>query len=390
MPVDRLTILWDKYLADDMSPTERHEFKGLCEDPAYQEKLEELALSVFENERFSVVQGIVSDKESVFLEIMKREKASQAPVRSMTRSRRILRWTWAAAVLLLAVGAWLWSPQPQKKRPVVVNSSVDADIAPGKDGAILTLANGSKVLLDSIKNGVVALHAGATAKLVNGTLTYETTGANWGYNTVSTPRARHFHLVLPDGTEVWLNSVSSIRYPTSFTGNRRDVSITGEVYFEVAHNSEMPFYVIVNNKATVEVKGTHFNINAYDNESSINTTLLEGRVNVVAMGYSAILKPGEQAKATATKMTIDHSADIDKVMAWKNGVFNFEDVSLKDAMKQLERWYDIDVIYEGEIPDIYFTGKLSKDISLNGLLKLLEDAKVHFRMEPNRRLVVTQ
>ncbi|OQP57219.1 hypothetical protein A3860_11710 [Niastella vici] len=395
MSVDRLTILWEKYLADNMSAEERTEFKILGADPACQKKLEELMLSVFENEPFAATNDLEKDRELIFQEIMMKAGNEQAPVKKLKPAYRILRWSpAAAAVLLLMVVSWFWISRRENTRSVVAVTA-PADIAPGKDGAILTLANGSQVLLDSIKSGVVALQGGATAKIVNGSLVYESTGAGWVYNTVSTPRGRHFHLTLPDGSEVWLNSISSVRYPTSFTGAKRAISITGEAYFEVAHNAKMPFIVNVDDKASVEVLGTHFNVNAYENEAGIKTTLLEGRVKVVkretGKEESGILKPGEQAVlASHSPLIIDHSPNLEQVMAWKNGLFNFEDLSLKEAMKQLERWYDIDVVYEGAIPEIYFTGKMNRDIPLSGVLKLLEDAKVHFRMEGNRRLVVIQ
>jgi len=396
MPVDRLTILWEKYLADEMSQEERTEFIQLGAHPSCKQKLEELIGDVFESNRFSTATGVTGNKDLIFQEIMRKAESDQPAKKMLPRIQRIARWSWAAAILLFGVGAWFWFAHKEKRQPVVVTAT-PADISPGKDGAVLTLANGTQVLLDSVKDGIVALQGDAKAQVVNGSLVYESTGTNWVYNTVSTPRGRHFHVTLPDGSNVWLNSVSSVRYPTSFTGPKREVVITGEAYFEVAHNTQMPFIVNVNNKVSVEVRGTHFNINSYENETGIKTTLLEGSVKVedhqsaTGNGRSAVLKPGEQAIASVNSpFTIDHSPNLEQVMAWKNGVFNFEDLSLKDAMRQLERWYDIDVVYEGAVPGIYFTGKMSRDINLDGVLTLLRDANVHYRMEANRRLIVTQ
>ncbi|WP_205513410.1 FecR family protein [Longitalea arenae] len=338
------------------------------------------------------------------------------------------RWLAAASILLvLGVGIYFLvntrSPQP-------VASSTE--ILPGKDGAILTLADGSKVLLDSIQNGVVAMQGGTRAKIVDGTLIYEGRGSEVVYNIMSTPKARKFHIILPDGTEAWLNSASSIRYPTTFTGTERRVTVTGEVYFEVAKNEKMPFRLNVNDKAEIEVLGTHFNVKAYENDSLINTTLLEGSIAIsVATGQhqqtglssqpgkkgrmesreKLILKPGQQAQILVGEkkmqvkaalsaaqntaggeagagVTVINNTDTAKVMAWKNGVFDFNDITFEDGMHQLERWYDIEVVYEKGIPtDIELNGKLSKDIALNDLVIILEKIGVQCRLE-GRKLYI--
>jgi ferric-dicitrate binding protein FerR (iron transport regulator) len=210
------------------------------------------------------------------------------------------------------------------------------------------------------------------------------------YNTVSTPNGGQYQIILPDGTRVWLNAASSIRFPTSFARERK-VTMTGEAYFEVAHNAQLPFVVNVNDKEEVTVLGTHFNINAYDNEKAIRTTLLQGSVKVgnrqsaVGNRQSAILKPGEQAVLIASPftpprragiehspLTIDHSPDLDKVLAWKNGLFNLSGADLKDFMHQVERWYDVTVHYEGAVPNMEFQGKLNRAVPSFGYYRLPE------------------
>jgi len=270
------------------------------------------------------------------------------------------------------------------------------DIPPGMAGAILTLADGSQVALDSIKNGVVALQGGAIAKVVNGALVYEGNATEPMYNTISTPNGRCFRLALSDGTQVWLNAGSSIRYPTVFAGNERRVEITGEAYFEVVKNKMKPFRLSVNNREEVEVLGTHFNINAYDNEDAITTTLIEGAIKVGGlpseMGKQVMLKPGQQAQVggsvNGVEIKVINNADMAKVMAWKNGVFDFQEASLAEVMRQLERWYDIEVVYEKGVPDIHFIGKMSKGLSLKSVLKGLNESEVHFRMEGRRLIIV--
>ena len=321
------------------------------------------------------------------------------------------RWWWAAAsiIVLLSIGTYLLTKTRSPQRVAEVTK-----ILPGKDGAILTLANGSQLLLDTIKNGIIALQGGTTARIVNDTLIYEGRGSEAVYNVISTPKARKFHLILPDGTKAWLNSASSVRYPTVFTGNERRVTVTGEVYFEVAKNKKMPFRLNVNNQAEIEVLGTHFNVKAYDNEPVINTTLLEGIVRVTRNAEHVTLHPGQQAqiivgeqkmqvngkqskdslaqKATGQKTSpgvkVINDTDIDKVMAWKNGVFDFNNIAFDDAMYQLERWYDIQVVYEKGIPtDIELSGKITKDVTLNDLVTILEKIGVKCRLEGRKLLI---
>lgn len=301
----------------------------------------------------------------------------------------------AAAVLIITISFFIRSIL---QKPVPVNTSTEkpiaatTDIAPGSQGAVLTLADGRKVVLDSLGNGTISLQTGAEVRLKDGRLVYDPVAATeeqMVYNSISTPKGRQFQLILPDGTKVWLNAASSLKYPTHFSGNERKVEIKGEAYFEVAKNAQKPFIVTLPQGAEVRVSGTHFNINAYDNEPAMKTTLLEGSVKVSAIGnaQSAMLKPGEQAVLTADSRFTIAGADVEKVMAWKNGVFNFEDATLQEVMHQLERWYDIEVVYETGIPKLEFVGKMGRDLSLSNVLRGLEISKVHCRLE-GRKLIV--
>jgi ferric-dicitrate binding protein FerR (iron transport regulator) len=300
-------------------------------------------------------------------------------------------WMAAAAVLLLSAGSYLWrmnrSSQPvaQSKAP-----AAHIDVAPGKQGAILTLADGRTVVLDSMGNGVIATQNGSKVLLKNGQLAYHKEGTattEAAYNTVTTPKGRQFQVALPDGTRVWLNAASSLRYPTLFTGKERKVEITGEAYFEVAANPAMPFRVKVNKTTDIEVLGTQFNINSYTDEANMNATLLEGSVQVVRDGEKALLHPGQQAQVSG-QIKIVSNVNVEKVVAWKNGVFDFQDANLEEVMRQLERWYDIDVIYKKGIPKLEFIGKMGRDLSLSAVLNGLQMSKVHFRLEEGRRLIV--
>ncbi|QEC44124.1 FecR family protein [Pseudobacter ginsenosidimutans] len=325
---------------------------------------------------------------STQLEQFIQEQKTTSPGRIL----RMNKWKWIAASVIFVLGIGAYLLMENRNGPQEPVASVNAaQIQPGRDGAILTLADGSRLSLDSVRNGIVALQDGVTAKVVNGALVYEGKGNRILYNTMSTPKGRQYQLTLPDGSKVWLNAASSIKYPTAFTGQERNVQISGEAYFEVAKNSSQPFRVTVDNGMKVAVLGTSFNINAYQDDNNSYTTLIDGAVRVTAAqsGNSTILKPAQQAvQANGSALTLNSNVDVEKVMAWKNGVFNFENASLEHVMKEIERWYDIDVIYKNGIPDIKFWGKITRDVPLSGMLIALEKTKVHFKMENNRTLVV--
>jgi transmembrane sensor len=191
---------------------------------------------------------------------------------------------------------------------------------------------------------------------------------------------------LEDGTGVWLNAASSIKYPTAFTGNERRVEITGEAYFEVAHNADKPFRVTFNEQ-TVEVLGTHFNINAYADEPAAKTTLLEGKVKLTNKAQSAMLLPGQEAVLVTNGYQVKE-ADLEQAMAWKNGIFYFDNTDVKTIMRQVARWYNVQVEYEGKVTDYKFAGDLRRNTNLANVLQILEQAGIHFRME-GRKLIVT-
>ena len=299
------------------------------------------------------------------------------------RSAGWLKWA-AAIVLLLGAGSYflLFRQNPGSTE---VRKTVSAkDILPGTNKAILTLADGSSIILDSTTNGIIAQQGtAAIEKQSNGTIVYNLNGASDGKimtNTLRTPRGGQYKLTLPDGTKVWMNAASSITYPASFTGNKRIVSVSGELYFEVVKNAAQPFLVEVEDKSSIEVLGTSFNINAYDNESSSKTTLIDGKVRVKKGDQSDILQPGQQARI-GDAITIVPRVDLDQILAWKNGNFNFEDMPLSEIMRQLERWYDIEVRYEGAIPAIKFHGKMSRGVALSDVITFLSDNDLQLKLE---------
>ena len=310
--------------------------------------------------------------------------------------RRFLHGTWfryaAAAIIVICIGVALYFRSASNgtgQAHTNGNNKLIADVAPGKNGAVLTLANGSAIVLDSLGNGVVTNQGETTLLIRNSQLVYNAANMQQEalYNTTTTPNGRQFSLVLADGSQVWLNAGSSITYPTIFTGNKRSVTITGEVYFEVSKDKAKPFHVKVNDM-DVEVLGTHFNINSYADEGDIKTTLLEGKIKISKNGKYSLLKPGQQVIANDQQLTVVNTADLQQVTAWKNGLFNFDHSSLKTVMQQLARWYDIQVKYEGNVPSRIFRGKITRDLYLSQVLDILTDVGVKFRIE-GKTVIVT-
>ncbi|MGN6491224.1 MAG: FecR domain-containing protein [Agriterribacter sp.] len=301
---------------------------------------------------------------------------------------RFLWWKAAAAVLLLGVASFTWvalstnNSKKQVAEPVAAVKETN-DAQPGKTGAILTLANGQQILLDTTADGAIAVQGGQGIMNKNGTLTYDDDAGNTGvvaYNSIVTPKGRQYKLVLADGTKVWLNAASSLHYPVYFTGNRRMVEVSGEAYFEVAEKRneqgrKVPFHVKIihenGDAAEVQVLGTHFNINAYDDEADTKVTLLEGAVKVSKGSIAPVLiYPGQQAKI-ADKINIDKNANLEMVMAWKNGVFNFRNADVSAVMRQAERWYDIKVKYPEGIPTDTLNGGISRGVKLSQFLDII-------------------
>ncbi len=308
----------------------------------------------------------------------------------------VYKWL-AAAVLLFIMGTalYFYNQQPFRRsdKDQLVNKN---DVLPGGSKAVLTLAGGHQVVLTGAVNGFVANQGGIVIhKTADGKLSYEvsadTGSAVTGpevYNIMSTPRGGNYHVTLEDGTGVWLNAASSLKYPVVFKGRERVVDLTGEAYFEVAKNKAMPFKVNIGDQ-TVEVLGTHFNINGYTNEPSIKTTLLEGSVKISAGSNTAFLRPGEQAiyrSANAKGFLVTNKVNMDEVMAWKNGRFIFAGADIQSVMRQLERWYDVDATYTN-IPTDHFNGKISKNVNLSQVLRVLELSGVNFKIE-GKKIVI--
>lgn len=304
-----------------------------------------------------------------------------------------------AAALILTSGIAIYFYQQYPASPRIEQLTFKNEVKPGGNKAILKLADGSEVVLDAAANGRLAQRKDINfSNTKDGQLAYNkqknTPSDNpeaLKYNTVSTPKGGQYRIILPDGTKVWLNAASSIRFPTNFLPGERKVTISGEVYFEVAKNKHQPFRVIADQQI-LEVLGTKFNINAYADQQQINTTLAEGSVKLGRLKSSnyQVLKPGEQAQMK----TIDEnpakisSADLEEVLAWKNDAFVFNNTPTQEVMKQMERWYNVELVYKGAAPILYFTGVIPRESNLSTFLRVLEGTGgVKFGIEQNKVII---
>lgn len=332
---------------------------------------------------------------SVADKILQADKLSEPVTKPVYRIHFLHKWGWAAAVvLMLGTAAYLLNHYQQQKPPSGMAAKATPDATPGSNGAILTLADGSKVVLDSMGNGEITTQGNTRVVLKDNGLQYTPGGTLMeavAYNTITTPNGKQFKVVLPDGTRVWLNAGSVLQFPVAFTGKERLVELTGEAYFEVAQQATQPFKLKVRKQLEVAVLGTGFNVNAYTNEQNIATTLIEGAVRVSLTHEASqpvILKPGQQVRWENHQLKVSPDANVERAIAWKNGLFNFEGVGLREMMRQLERWYNLEVVYEGNVPDVHFFGEMSRSLKLSDVLAGLESAEVHFRLEEGRRLIV--
>lgn len=265
------------------------------------------------------------------------------------------------------------------------------DVAPGQEGAILTLSNGKTIVLDNADNGSLAQQGSTEVIKKNGQIVYANQGSSSEvfYNTMTTPKGRQYSLVLADGSKVWLNAASSIHFPTAFVGKERRVEISGEAYFEIAKNKSMPFIVSVNG-AEIQVLGTHFNVMAYNDEDAVKTTLLEGSVKFASGNNSSLLKPGQQVQLTKERqLKVVSDVDVDEVVAWKNGMFHFEYANLGTVTRQLSRWYDVDIVNQNENIKDLFVVEMPRSSKLSDVLKVLElTANIKFEIEGKKIIVM--
>jgi len=415
-PPTRLRYLLQQYAADSCTRGELLELLRTIEEAESDQELGNSLQSIWQDLTGADVLPSI-DKERVFSHIIG-DPAFQAPVK-----RRLWPRMAAAAVLILVLGTFAYFYFKPVSSPQIAAAGVRNDVGPGSNKAILTLADGSTVMLDSLHNGALGQQGNTRViKLDSGRLAYQTAGGHEAqtagheaqaaggrlqangqllYNTIATPRGGQYQVVLPDGTRVWLNASTALRFPTAFSKDKREVDLAGEAYFEVA-KGKIPFKVHIypsvagvggagglRPSSEIDVLGTHFNINAYDDEAAIAATLLEGSIKFSKGEEQALLKPGQQAVSARTDGAIHiiPDADVDAAVAWKNGYFEFDGAGIETIMRQLARWYDVEVRYEGPVTKREFGGQMPRGSNLSEALRILEESSVHFRLE-GKKLVV--
>ena len=397
MSESRLAFLFGAYLNKTATAEERDELMVLLEQPDNDAQIKDLLAQAWEQQHSN--SKVFSDSTSTVMlsEILARGKAIEPASVIKLQKRPAYWWRVAAAAIFfcaIAGAFFLWTT----RRPVETviaktkENAGPAAIVPGGNKALLTLSDGSSIALDSTRLGELTSQGNAQVINLNGTTLSYHAGSNNDlqvvYNTLSTPGGGQYQLVLSDGTKVWLNASSSIRFPSAFKGSERNVTITGEAYFEVAKNAAMPFRVTAKNM-TVQVLGTHFNVMAYDDENSINTTLLEGSVKITQGTAHSMLVPGQQSRVGKEGEIKIAATDVEEATAWKNGLFQFNGYSIETIMRQISRWYNVEVVYEGEIPTGHFSGIVSRSNNISQVLKVMEAGGIGFRIDARKITVFT-
>lgn len=390
MDNSRLKYLLSRYADNAATPAEQEELQQFLKTDDHDAQLELMIEEAWIQS--AEAEGIVFTGQSagMLARILPSAAEKKQPAKVFSWQR------WAAAVLILigtGVAALLIYQQKKAAQPITGKTQKQKEVLPGTNKAILTLADGATIALDSNMQGQVAQQGNVNLQAAAGKLIYKagTTPAaqTITWNTLSTPKGGQYSLVLPDGSKVWLNAASSLKYPTAFIGNKRQVTLTGEAYFEIAKNSEQPFFVNAG-ETEVAVLGTSFNVMAYANENNIKTTLLQGTVKVSKQTESRLLKPGQQSLVSENgNMQVVDNADTDLAVAWKNGLTSFKSADIQTIMRQVERWYNIDVVFQGDIPTRKFTGDIPRSADLSALLHLLEISRIRYKMEDDH-LIVTQ
>lgn len=379
----QINSLFDKYLSGECSAQEVQELMNYF-NAEQSEVLQDRILREFEGLTFQN-ENEVALPDRVFEKI----KARIGQV-SPEKAPKLLwtRWIAAAAILIIVgLGFYFYKPiSVGEQQSVYLN-----DIDPGKDGATLTLANGQKILIKDALAGNIATQAGVKiSKTADGQIVYELTSDNVDasqYNTITTSRGEQTQVRLPDGSVVFLNAASSLRFPTSFAKlKERRVELSGEGYFEVAKDKAHPF-IVKSDQQQIEVLGTHFNVSAYKDEQTVKTTLLEGSVRIASGQSKVVLRPGEQALNVSEKLSVTQ-VDADKAIAWKNSKFVFEDENIESIMRKLSRWYNVEVVYQDNVSDRTFTGSISRYDKISKILdKISYIEAVKFKIE-GRRIIV--
>jgi len=389
--------LIDKYLQSALSVEETAQLQSLLQRREHLDSLEAMILAELQRQQpeeadDETVRNSILEKLETKMALHEEDQPSSPLPVAQTR-KMPWRMLAAASILLLFTGGWFYFHHTTPRQTALASNPIPAKkVTPGSNKATLTLADGSEIQLDDSHKGDIAVQGGIKViKMDNGVLAYNGKNTNnvSMYNTIRTPRGGQYEVVLPDGTRAWLNSASSLRFPTAFTGPKREVTLTGQGYFEVAKNKEHPF-IVHTPRTDVNVLGTSFDIMAYEDEPETNTTLIEGAVAVNHEGAEQRLKPGEQAHLDLVSRSMSiRKPDVEEVIAWKNGKFQFGRSDIKAIMRQIARWYDVEIEYKGDLSGLRLSGVLSRKGNMTELLDALEETgDIHFATE-NNRIIVT-
>ena len=391
MPSPRLEYLFDRFVNDTYTKKEEEELMSLVNQPENQADLQILIDRLIERTA-SDVQMPEYAAASVLKNILQTDKGEIVALKSKRKSLVAWMRVAAAAAVIIFAGATFWIlAREDKKADLAYVTKKALPILPGGDHAILTMGDGNTIVLDGIQNekfqnGTANIHKQGGMLIFNAAQS-DNAGSVITYNTLSTPRGGEYQVVLPDGSKVWLNASSSLYFPSAFPGSFRDVVLTGEAYFEVAKNKDKPFRVKAGGME-INVLGTHFNVNAYEDEMEIKTSLLEGSVKITKGDKSNLLKPGQQGVINKKEGKIGiREADLSQVVAWKNGLFQFDGADITTIMREIGRWYDVDIVYAGKVPKRLFAGKIRREAQLTEVLKILELSNVQFTVEGKKIIV---
>jgi transmembrane sensor len=423
MQSQKIRYLLSQQRAGLLSDEEQQELTNLLQNPEYEQLIqEELVRSLQENESEGLparLPGIQPDRQghSDWQPVLQRilsvdktagtagERQSQLPGytdrrRGLLFSFPILKWSAAAILALTLAGGgilFLTKKHPRPSLAITDAHPTGGNIVPGSNRATLTLANGQQIVLNNAQNGVLSRQGNIQViKLDSGKLAYETAASSKPqasgeatYNTITTPRGGQYQVTLPDETKVWLNAESSLRFPTSFTDKERSVQLTGEAYFEVAQNKNKPFLVKAGQTET-RVLGTHFNIMAYGDENAVRTTLLEGSVQMGQGTQSSLLRPGEQGEFDTRGGEIrTRTVNTRAAIAWKDGYYYFDRTPVQSVMRQIARWYNVDIIYQGAIPRDEIVGRIPRTAYVSEVLHIMELIGIRFKIEEKKIIVLS-
>ncbi len=395
--------LLNGYVNNLLTKEELAQFIELLKKEEYASRVEKSIQELFDNEPLPVMAD-EKKAEAIFKKLMETaairemtDAAIEMPVRKRAKLFTLRRVAAAVAIIgLLFIATYLLNNRKDKNAIAKTGTKEKPyknDVPPGGNKAILTLADGSTIVLDEAQNGNLAQQGNTKVIKLDGKLAYNATNAGTGeilYNTISTPRGGQYQVELPDGSKVWLNAASSLHFPTAFAGKERRVEISGEAYFEIAKNKSMPFIVSVNN-AEIQVLGTHFNVMAYNDEDAVKTTLLEGAIKFASDNNSSLLKPGQQVQLTKERqLKVVSNVDVDEVVAWKNGMFHFEYATLGTVTRQLARWYDVDIVNQNKNIKDLFVVEMPRSSKLSDVLRVLElTGNIKFEIE-GKKIIVLQ